>query len=137
MTRRRVLVESSICRSGRDLTVPSDFYRNDVPYMSDFVFAADESEFADSPLQCFEVEDRFVVIVKLDDGFHCIDDVCTHDGGTLSDGDLDGDCIACSRHGAKFDLRTGEALTLPATEPTVAHETRLEDGKIYVRLNDE
>ncbi|MFN3190875.1 MAG: non-heme iron oxygenase ferredoxin subunit [Aureliella sp.] len=104
--------------------------------MSDFVFAANETEFVDTHIQCYEVEERFVVIVKLADSYHCIDDVCTHDGGTLGDGELEGHCIACSRHGAQFDVRTGEAVTMPATEPTVTHETKVEDGKIYVRLND-
>ena len=50
--------------------------------------------------------------------FFCIDDVCTHDGGPLSEGQLDDHTIACPRHGAKFDIRTGKALTMPATVDT-------------------
>jgi phenylpropionate dioxygenase-like ring-hydroxylating dioxygenase large terminal subunit len=50
--------------------------------------------------------------------FWALDDVCTHDGGTLADGQLDGHSIACARHGAKFDIRDGRALTMPATQPT-------------------
>jgi 3-phenylpropionate/trans-cinnamate dioxygenase ferredoxin subunit len=42
--------------------------------------------------------------------------------------------IACPRHGAKFDVRTGAALTMPATKPTVAHQVKVEGGQISVRL---
>ncbi|MBU6174587.1 MAG: non-heme iron oxygenase ferredoxin subunit [Planctomycetes bacterium] len=83
-----------------------------------------------------EIEDRFVMITLIDGEVYCIDDTCTHDGGTLGDGEVSGHCIACPRHGAKFDLRTGDALSMPATEPTVSHEVKIEDGKVFVKLND-
>jgi 3-phenylpropionate/trans-cinnamate dioxygenase ferredoxin subunit len=76
------------------------------------------------------------MITLIDGEVYCIDDTCTHDGGTLGDGEVSGHCIACPRHGAKFDLRTGDALTMPATEPTVSHEVKVEDGKVFVKLND-
>ncbi|MFK7736913.1 MAG: Rieske 2Fe-2S domain-containing protein [Pirellulaceae bacterium] len=104
--------------------------------MNDFLPVANVSEFEDTAVKCFEVEDRYVVIAKIGDSFHCIDDVCTHDGGTLGDGELDGNCLVCPRHGAKFDVRNGEAVVMPATEPTVAHETKIEGKQILVRLND-
>jgi 3-phenylpropionate/trans-cinnamate dioxygenase ferredoxin subunit len=57
----------------------------------------------------------------------------------LSEGELD--CrdfsIACPRHGAKFDIRNGAPLTMPATEPTIVHETKIENGVIFVRINEE
>ena len=67
---------------------------------------------------------------------YAIDDVCTHDGGPLGEGQLEGFTIACPRHGAKFDVRDGRALTMPATKPTVAHEVKVEGDDVYVRLND-
>lgn len=84
-----------------------------------------------------EVEDRFIVLVLVDGEVFCIDDVCTHDGGTLGDGTLDDHCLACPRHGAKFDVRTGQAVTMPATEPTVSHEVKIVDSNVYVRLSEE
>jgi 3-phenylpropionate/trans-cinnamate dioxygenase ferredoxin subunit len=104
--------------------------------MNDFLPVANVNDFADNSVKCLEVEDRFIVIVKIGDSFHCIDDVCTHDGGTLGDGELDEHCLVCPRHGAKFDVRNGEAVTMPATEPTVAHETKVEGDQILIRLND-
>ena len=83
-----------------------------------------------------EVDDRFVVVTLIEGEVYCIEDLCTHDGGTLGDGEVDGTCIACPRHGAKFDLRTGNALTMPATEATLSHEVKVEDGKVFVQLVD-
>lgn len=84
-----------------------------------------------------EVDDRLVVLVQVAGQVFCIDDVCTHDGGPLGEGELEGDCLVCPRHGAKFRVSDGAAMTMPATEPTVAHETKVEDGWIFVRLNDD
>jgi len=66
----------------------------------------------------------------------CLDDVCTHDGGPLGEGPLCDHTLACPRHGAKFDVRNGKALTMPATEDTVVHEVRVEAGRVFVRIND-
>ena len=63
-----------------------------------------------------EVDGIEVVIVNLDGDFYAIEDVCTHDGGPLGEGKLEGCQIICPRHGARFDVRTGQALTLPAFE---------------------
>ena len=82
----------------------------------------------------FEVDERLVVVVHVEGLFYCIDDVCTHDGGPLGDGELCGFEIACPRHGAKFDVRTGAALTMPATEATAAHEIKVDGDDVYVKL---
>src|SRR5262245_38674819 len=74
--------------------------------------------------------------MKVGGEFFCLDDVCTHDGGPLSEGSLDDHTIACPRHGAKFDIRTGQALTMPATEDTVSHEVQLRGDEVWVRINE-
>jgi 3-phenylpropionate/trans-cinnamate dioxygenase ferredoxin subunit len=102
--------------------------------MSDFHRIAAVSDLPDPGKQIFEVEDRVVVLFHVGDQFFCLDDVCTHDEGPLGEGTLCDYAIACPRHGAKFDIRTGAALTMPATEPTVAHEVKVEGGAVYVRL---
>lgn len=104
--------------------------------MSDFVQVASVSDIPDPGRQLLEVGDRIVVLLHVGGEFFCIDDVCTHDGGPLSDGLLEGHTIACPRHGAKFDIRDGKALTMPATVNTVAHEVRVENGFVLVRVNE-
>ncbi|NUQ63903.1 MAG: non-heme iron oxygenase ferredoxin subunit [Pirellulales bacterium] len=84
-----------------------------------------------------EVEDRLVALFHVSGTFWAIDDVCTHDGGPLAEGKLEDHTIACPRHGAKFDIRTGKVLTMPATRDTVAHEVKVEGGEVFVKLNEQ
>jgi metal-sulfur cluster biosynthetic enzyme/nitrite reductase/ring-hydroxylating ferredoxin subunit len=102
--------------------------------MSNFVRVAKTTDLADSGRTLLEVDDRIVALFKVGGEYFCIDDVCTHDGGPLSDGKLENHAIACPRHGAKFDIRTGKALTMPATVDTAAHEVKVEGDNILVRL---
>ena len=104
--------------------------------MAEFIKVGKVSDIPDPGKLTLEVNDRLVVIVHSDGEFHCIDDVCTHDGGPLGDGELCGFALACPRHGAKFDVRTGAPLTMPATEPTVSHEVKIEGDDILVSLTN-
>ena len=105
--------------------------------MSEFIQVAKVSDVANSGKVILEVDDRMVVLLHINDQFFCIDDVCTHDGGPLGEGELCGFELACPRHGAKFDVRNGAALTMPATEATVVHEVKIEGDNVFVRINEE
>ena len=102
--------------------------------MSDFQLACSASEIPDGGMQLVEVDDRLVIVFNVQGDFYCIDDVCTHDGGPLSEGEIEGCQISCPRHGTKFDVRNGEALTMPATQATGSHEVKLDAGNIYVKI---
>lgn len=106
--------------------------------MSDFIAVAKVSEVPDPGSMLIEVGERLVVLIHAAGHFYALDDICTHDGGPLSDGPIDaGDnSISCPRHGAKFDIRSGAAMTMPATKPTAAHEVKIEGDQIFVRLTD-
>ena len=106
--------------------------------MPDFKPVAKVADLADPGKMLVEVDDRLVVLFRCGEQFFAIDDVCTHDGGPLSEGEFDSSActIACPRHGAKFDVRSGAALTMPATQPTAAHEVKVEGGTVYVKLNE-
>ena len=104
--------------------------------MPSFVKVASVSELPDPGKMLVEVDGDMVAVFHVGGGFHAIDDVCTHDGGPLAEGELCGFTIACPRHGAKFDIRTGAALTMPAVRPTRSHEVRVEGGDVYVRLRE-
>jgi 3-phenylpropionate/trans-cinnamate dioxygenase ferredoxin subunit len=93
------------------------------------------AEIADGGFELCEVDERLVIVFRIGSEYYCIDDVCTHDGGTLSDGEVHGCEIACPRHGARFDIRDGRALSMPATQDTRAHQVKLEGDEIWVRLN--
>lgn len=104
--------------------------------MSEFIRVAKVAEIPDPGRKLVEVDDRLVVVIHTAGHFYAIDDVCTHDGGPLGEGQLDGFTIACPRHGAKFDVRDGRALTMPATQPTVIHEVKIVGPDILVKLSD-
>jgi len=80
-----------------------------------------------------EIDGAGIAVFKLDDAFYAIEDVCTHDGGQLTGGCIEGDQIVCKRHGARFSIKTGEALTAPAYEPTAVFPVRIENGIVQVR----
>jgi 3-phenylpropionate/trans-cinnamate dioxygenase ferredoxin component len=73
-----------------------------------------------------------ILLCNVDGAIYAIEDVCTHDGGPLDQGELEGDQVVCPRHGATFDVRTGDALTLPAVMPLLTFEVSVEGDDIYV-----
>jgi 3-phenylpropionate/trans-cinnamate dioxygenase ferredoxin subunit len=83
-----------------------------------------------------EIDGALVAVFNVAGKFYAIDDVCTHDGGELAGGAVEADVVICPRHGARFCLRTGAALTPPAYEPVRTYETRVTDGVIEVRSLD-
>ena len=84
----------------------------------------------------FEVGPTKIVIAHTDDGFFAIADVCTHDSAPISDGEIDGEEVVCMRHGARFDLKTGEVTGPPAVVPIDTFELEVDGDNILVRLND-
>ena len=81
-----------------------------------------------------EIGDEYLVLFNIDGQFFAIADVCSHDDGPLGDGELDGCEIICPRHGARFDLRTGKALTLPAVVDIPDYPVRIQNGCIEIGI---
>ena len=102
--------------------------------MAGFVRVCKTSDIPDPGKAVFEVDHRFVVVFHLDGDFYAIEDACTHDGGPLSKGDIEGFQIICPRHGARFDIPTGQAMTMPAVHATPAHEVKIEGDDVWVRV---
>jgi 3-phenylpropionate/trans-cinnamate dioxygenase ferredoxin subunit len=73
-----------------------------------------------------------VAIARSGGRFYAIEDLCTHDGEALTGGEIEDCQIICPRHGARFSLRTGEAMTPPAYEAVRVFETKLENGRLWV-----
>jgi 3-phenylpropionate/trans-cinnamate dioxygenase ferredoxin subunit len=68
--------------------------------------------------------------------YYAIEDVCTHDGGPVAEGPLDGYGIVCPRHGAMFDIRDGAVLAMPAVVPIPTYAVKVEEGEIFVESPD-
>ncbi|CAL9385868.1 bifunctional 3-phenylpropionate/cinnamic acid dioxygenase ferredoxin subunit [Streptomyces sp. NPDC057838] len=76
-----------------------------------------------------------VAVFHTDDGdLHAIDDTCTHQDASLSEGWLEGCLVECPLHAASFDLRTGLPTCLPARRPVRTHRVTVDDGVIHVHL---
>ena len=77
--------------------------------------------------------DTAIAVFNVDGELYAIEDVCTHDGGELAGGPVEGFEVECLRHGARFDLRTGAALSAPAYVPTNVFPVKREDGAVWTR----
>jgi 3-phenylpropionate/trans-cinnamate dioxygenase ferredoxin component len=74
-----------------------------------------------------------VLLCNVDGNVYAIEDVCTHDGGPLDQGELEGVCVVCPRHGATFDVRDG-AATMPAVMPVATFPVEIRGDDVYVDL---
>jgi 3-phenylpropionate/trans-cinnamate dioxygenase ferredoxin component len=104
--------------------------------MAEFVRVCKTSDIPDPGKAVFEIDECFVVVFHLDGEFHALDDRCTHDGGPLGEGIIEGFQIICPRHGARFDIRTGAAMTMPAVRGTPCHEVKIEGDELFVRIRE-
>ena len=84
-----------------------------------------------------EVEGKSLVIFNIADQFFAIGDVCSHDDGPVGDGDIEGFNIVCPRHGGEFDVRTGQAVQMPAVVDIPAYPVRVVDGNVQVGIPKE
>lgn len=104
--------------------------------MADFVKVATRSTLPAGDKVLTEIDGRPIALFNVDGSYFAIDDVCTHDGGPLAEGEFVGCEVRCPRHGARFDVRTGQALCLPAVEPVTTHRVEVRGEDILVALSD-
>ena len=103
--------------------------------MSDWVNVASVSEIAPGEYEAYELEDVRILLFNLEGEFYALEDLCTHDMSELSGGEFCGEEITCPRHGALFSIKTGEALTPPAYEPTITFPVQVVNGVVQVHDN--
>ena len=99
-----------------------------------WVRAGSVSSLAGGEAKVVEAGDRRIALCRVGDAVFAIEDVCSHDGGALDQGTVDGFEIECPRHGARFDVRNGKVLSLPAVRPIKSFATRAVDGTIEVEV---
>jgi 3-phenylpropionate/trans-cinnamate dioxygenase ferredoxin component len=84
--------------------------------------------------KAFAIDGADILVCNVDGSFFAIEDVCTHDGGALDQGTLEGRCVVCPRHGAAFDVETGAAVRLPAVMGLQTFNVRVEDDAIVIEI---
>ncbi len=97
-----------------------------------WITVARASELPVGERRVVRLDDQPIAVFHLEDGWYAIDDVCTHDGGPVAEGRLEGCIIECPRHGATFDVRTGAALTFPAVSPVATYAVRVVGDEVQV-----
>jgi len=107
-------------------------YKELKPEACEFVTIADEADVPPGERLFIEIDQKPIVLFNLAGHYYAIADLCSHDDGPLGDGDLDGLEVICPRHGARFDIRTGKVLALPAVEDIPAYPVRVIDGEIQI-----
>jgi len=106
--------------------------------MTDFATVAQAADIPPGEARVIEIDGRSIALCHVaGDTFYAIDNVCTHDNGPLGEGQLLDNRIECPRHGALFDVTTGQATTLPAIGRVASHLVRLIDGDVQVALSPE
>lgn len=101
--------------------------------MADWVRVASVAEIPVGEFKTVELGGAMAVVFNLNGEFYALDDVCTHDGGPLSDGVVLGEEVVCPRHGARFAIRTGAVTLPPAEEPVYRFPLRVRDDAIELR----
>ncbi|MEX3955344.1 non-heme iron oxygenase ferredoxin subunit [Trinickia sp. EG282A] len=101
--------------------------------MSDWLNVAKLDEFAPGSVRSVNIDGTQVAVFNVGGEYFAIEDLCTHDGGVLTGGTFDGDVVVCPRHGARFCVKTGKALSPPAYEDVVVFPVRVEAGVVQVR----
>ncbi len=83
------------------------------------------------------VGDHRIALFRIGDDVYAIGDRCSHAEASLSEGEIFDEAVECPRHGSEFDLRTGEPSSLPATAPVPTYDVTVEDGTVYLTLEDQ
>jgi 3-phenylpropionate/trans-cinnamate dioxygenase ferredoxin subunit len=89
------------------------------------------SEIAPGTTRRVVVNSLGILLCNVEGTIYAIEDICTHDGGALDQGTLEGECVVCPRHGATFDVKTGDA-TLPAVMPVLTFPVTIAGDEVIV-----
>ncbi|HEX9877469.1 MAG TPA: non-heme iron oxygenase ferredoxin subunit [Gammaproteobacteria bacterium] len=102
--------------------------------MSRFVVAAKISDIPDRSVKHIELEGRSIALFNLGGEFFALEDLCTHEGGPLSEGVFDGEEVECPWHGARFEIKSGKVVLDPATEDVGRYNVRVIGSDIEIEI---
>jgi 3-phenylpropionate/trans-cinnamate dioxygenase ferredoxin component len=118
-------------------SAPSGVSAPDAPGAGRFIAVARLSDIPPGGLRRVEVNGRLILLARVADRVYAADDDCTHTGGALDEGDLEGHVLTCPIHLARFDVRDGSVLRGPARDPLPTYAVRIEGDQVLVAAPDE
>jgi 3-phenylpropionate/trans-cinnamate dioxygenase ferredoxin component len=101
--------------------------------MSQWIKVCDVDAMAPGEHQVVDADGTAIAVFNIDGHYYAIEDLCTHDGGELAGGGLDGYEVICPRHGARFDVRTGAVCAPPAYSATACFPVRVDEHGVWTR----
>jgi 3-phenylpropionate/trans-cinnamate dioxygenase ferredoxin subunit len=124
-------------RAGRTKTKSSKFQISNFNMAKrkateEYVTVGKTSDVAPGTVRVIDMDGQAVAVANIDGQFYAFADVCTHDGGPVAEGELDGCVIECPRHGAHFDITTGKVLSMPAVVDLPVYGLRIEGDEIKI-----
>jgi glycine betaine catabolism B len=102
----------------------------------DFVKVADTKDIQPSHMKEVQLDGEIICLANVEGKYYAIDNVCTHEGGPLADGTLEGYEVECPWHNSKFDIRTGEVKEPPASEPELTYQVKVDGNNILIKKQD-
>jgi 3-phenylpropionate/trans-cinnamate dioxygenase ferredoxin subunit len=103
--------------------------------MAEWVKVAEVGELAPGAKKQIDLDGVEVALFNVDGEYYAIEDVCTHDGAPLAHGRFRGEEVTCPRHGARFNVKTGAALCMPAFEPVETYPVKVEENGIFIEVD--
>jgi 3-phenylpropionate/trans-cinnamate dioxygenase ferredoxin subunit len=101
-----------------------------------FITVAKTADIPPGERDVFDVEGTYIAVFNVGGTYYAIEDVCTHDDGPLAEGALHDHEIECPRHGARFDIRTGKVLSMPAVVDVARFPVRVEGDDVQIELTE-
>jgi 3-phenylpropionate/trans-cinnamate dioxygenase ferredoxin subunit len=98
----------------------------------EYVRAARRADIPPGSIVRVEAGGHVIAVANVDGGFFAIDDTCSHEEASLSEGGLTGDVVVCARHGARFNVKTGRVLSLPAVRSVATYAVKVEGDDVLV-----
>lgn len=102
--------------------------------MAEWVKVAGAGDLAEGRAKVVQAKGQMLALARVGADYFALEDLCTHDGGPLGEGEIFGDLIECPRHGARFSVRTGQAITLPAVLGVKTYPVKVQGEDILVQV---
>ena len=100
--------------------------------MTEYIRVARAADVPPGSVRRVEVDGHVVALANVDGQFFAVDDTCTHEEASLSEGGLSGEILVCPRHGSRFNVKTGRVLSLPAVRSVAVYPVRVEGDEVLV-----
>ncbi len=102
--------------------------------MGEYVEIANVNEIKNGEIKVFDVNGESIILINLNGEFFAYKNQCSHMELELNDAEIEGEILTCPWHGAQFNIKTGDVVRLPASEPLEKYEVKIENGKVLVKI---